>query len=80
MHRFELQVLAFPKSWRSFSITVCILAQYQRRTRGIKAVSVLEKCALYDIASIHGNGLGWFGGGLGRFGSFNGPHYSFANS
>ena len=26
--------------------------------------------ALYDIVSINGNGLGWFGGGLGCFGVF----------
>ena len=68
-----IQVLAFQKSWRSFSpFTVCILAQRQCRTQGggagarappppQEAVSALKKIrAIYDIASIYGNGLGWF--------------------
>ena len=77
------QVLAFQKSWRSFSpITVCILAQCQCLTRGRggwgvydppeKAVGVL-KIAHYMILRVYGNGL--FGlvevwGGLGYFGVF----------
>ena len=36
--------------------------------------------ALYDIASIYGNGLWWFGRCLGGLGCFNGPHDGYANS
>ena len=70
-----IQVLAFQKSWRSFSsFTVCIVAQCQCRNQGggvaggEEAVSFLKNRALYDTAKIYGNGLGWFGGGLGWFG------------
>ena len=87
-----LQVLAFQKSWRSFShITVCILALCQWRTLGggrpgrhlptppplEEAVSVLKKYFSCIICTVM---VWWrfgvFWGGLRRF---NGQHDGFAN-
>ena len=58
----RIQVLAFQKSWRSFSpITVCLLAQCQCRTGvggGGGGLGFLKtNRALNDIVSIYGNVL-----------------------
>ena len=65
------QVIAFQKSWRSFSpITVCILAQCQCRTQGggggTRAPNPQRKRA---VSVLNNFCLVW-----GVLGCFNGPH------